>query len=440
MTGKRRLSRLKVNFASGIINSATALVVQIVLTPFVLKTLGSETYGLWTTLSIVTVFGTLGNQGLADSLTRAVATYHKSKNSIVCDYLAATLFCGAVLSIAFAVTIYLSSGAFVSAINVDNSLRNQSIQLAQALSLYPVIIILDNIFASFIAGYGRLDLVNMTRFFSNIARLIITLSLLYYFKSIWVLYAGTISMYVLTFASLLLISKKVHNQPFRTTTKATLSKLGEIAKYSKDIFLARLIGLSFDPLLRVLIAKYIGLSEAGYFNISMRFVFAFQGIIRSGVSAYFPYASEKLASEPNSISSLRKRTAKLSRRVLLVMITAYVFQYWLGGFAVEFWLKDAYDAKIVQGFNILLIGYVFNTTTYPYVLSYLALGDSSRLLANNLTMALILGLLCFSLIATGKHTYDLFVWTYTIAIIANSVHAYFSYIRSCDNHLLSCNN
>ena len=107
---------------------------------------------------------------------------------------------------------------------------------------------------------------------------------------------------------------------------------------------------------------------------------------------------------------------------------------------MEFWLKDAYDAKIVQGFNILLIGYVFNTTTYPYVLSYLALGDSSRLLANNLTMALILGLLCFSLIATGKHTYDLFVWTYTIAIIANSVHAYFSYIRSCDNHLLSCNN
>lgn len=431
------MTRFKINMASGMVASTVNLGIQLILIPIALNHLGPETYGLWSTLSILTVFGILANQGLADALTRAIAL-HKGKlpaeQKISNDYLSATILIGCFIALCLGIALYASSNLAIKFLNIKEELTAQSTALAKALSIIPALIITDNIAAAYITGLGRYDIVNYTRILSYIIRLVSTLLTIWLTNSIWSMYVGIASMYATTSIFLILFGIHKSNSTIRPKLTFRNTRIREVIHFSSNIFFAKALNLSFDPAIRIIIAKYIGISEVGYYNISMRFVYAFQNIIRTGISAYLPHATESLKDARQGISALKSQSNKLALTTFSSMIASYAAFHLIGVQIIKFWTGNSYNILIPTSFSILFIGYIVNTSTYPYVISYLALNKSKYLFHNNITMFLTLWISIWTNLHFTAFSYNNLLWCYTFSIILASIHAYISYRISCNGH------
>lgn len=426
------MASFKANAATGTISSMTSLIVQLAITPYALKQLGPNLYGVWSAVSIVSIFGTIGNQGLADSLTRFVAHLKKDKQTTNkdFDYLSATLLIGAGFSALTFVTIYLLSETAVNILQISPEYREQSILLAQYMSILPTAIVFDNITSAYVAGKERYDLVNYTKVIASLARGCTTITLLHIGFSHWSLYIGLLMMHICILLILTIIIFSLFSKDKKLTLKGARDCFPEIIAFTKDIISARLLNLSIDPLIRVLITRSIGLPEVGYYNISMRFVFAFQSIFRSAIKAYLPLAAKRLITDTSALKSLRSRTNRLSSITFFLMIASLLTFYIFGQSILEIWLGKAYDPIVFKSFYILFSGYIINTSVYPFVVSYLALGKSKYLVHNYYSLVFTLWTVLALLWAANFINYINILWAHTIALIATSIHAYLLYKKS----------
>lgn len=362
-------------------------------TPFFLKTLGADRYGLWVLLTATVGVGAILNTGTG-AATIKLTSENLGKNNpdelnlVVRNALAIALVGGGCLSIAV-LMVFFFGGDFLFAKMGD---RNLVYLTGIAAALLTWVEQIDNVFASVIKGAEK---------FGRIARLEIAS------KSIQIVFAlgavaaggGLLFLYVTLFlVSLIRMVAKARlarNLLGISSFTPKFRQSSEFLRLSKWGWLQGLGAMLFNSADRFAVGSIFGATTLSHYSIILMLPQQIHAVAAAGLSVIFPMVSRKSVSgEPYYVD----------KSMMGIMLAGFFLSACSASFLLAFgdgiftlWLRDPLPASVLEAFKYLVVAYLI--LALNIVPHYILLGLGrvrfialSNLAAGTVSLLLMVGL------------------------------------------------
>ncbi|WP_130734298.1 oligosaccharide flippase family protein [Flavobacterium sp. J27] len=357
------MSQLKKGAILSYINIALTNLIGLLLTPFIIKSLGESEYGLYTLIGSLVAYFSLMDLGLNNTIVRFVAKYRTEK-----DVVGEKKFLGSIFIIYFFISVIVLLFGLFLYLNLEHIFKGlNTTELAKAKIMFLILIFNIAItlpggsFTAICNAYEQFVFPRFITIIRYVLRTILIYFVLFYGgKAISIVVIDTILNVLLIVAVLLFVVKKVKLQLVFKGIEFSLFK--SIFKYSIWIFLMAMIGQFFWNTGQIvlglrtntlLIAIYgLGITLGGYYG-------GFAGAINT---VFLPKATKMVLLNTNE--DLLNEMIKISR-LLLIILTYILFAFllfgqefivlWVGHEYIDSWFVAAtimivYSIPLLQNF------------------------------------------------------------------------------------------
>lgn len=353
-----RSARTAINLASNYAGSLSSMTVLLLLTPVVIKSLGTDEFGLWVlAFSVMGIFGLL-DFGLLTSTVKFVAECKGSGDSRRRNEILSTLFgfYVAIAIVAAAAVVALSLN-FAALFNVPQALERKASILILLLGLRTVVLGLPlGFFRGVLFGHQAIVPINISR----------TASTFLYGAGCWfVLNAGhgILALAGVNLATMLLEHIVYVVWTFRTLpdlrlvpSLASRKMIGEITSFSGSQFIvntASLIRLRTDPLI---VTMFFPLSFVAIYSVGLKVAEQINFLVKQGTNVLAPVIAElHAAGEGEKIAPILVKVMKFA---IAPAVAFAVSVYFLGKGALVAWLGVEF-AGAAPVLSILVTSSVF---------------------------------------------------------------------------------
>ena len=361
-----KLSQLKKNVLSGSVLASGNIILLLISYPIYLKFLGAEQYGLWATLSVVIFFSHLGNLGINNALIKYVAgEFGKGNYKGITRYTTTSFSILIFPSIIILLVLFLFNSKIVTFLGLKSSYVSIAENLIPLIGLLSVFVLFAELVKGVLIGIGRLDLSNYVFLFGRIIQFVISVILIISGIGIWALYFGMVCSYIIItiiYLYILCIRYKIEIFKIRSFTKSCVK---ELLVFGGTLFSARVVSMLVQPFNKVIISKYIGLSEVSYYEIAMKGALNLRSLFEMGLKAIMPKVSElqqRLKDIKNIIINIHKKCIKF---ILFFALPVYFGLFVLAEFVLSIWLGNRYNPQITMALKWFLFGYIINLFSVP---------------------------------------------------------------------------
>ena len=346
------MNQLKKAAILSYVNIGFTNIIGLVLTPFIIRTLGDSEYGLYSLIGSVVAYLTLMDLGLNNSIVRFVSKY-RAENNIVEEqqFLGTTMLVYGLISIillAIGIVIYYNLELVF-----DKSLTGAQLDDAktmfQILLLNIVITLPGGTFAAICTAYQQFVFPKVLQIFRYVLRTVTVFAVLF-------LGGRAISLIVIdTVFSLLFILITLYYCVYKLNVKFKLdkdykTKIREIFSYSMWIFIIAIVqtfqwnagqlilGMNLNTTIVAIYA--VGLMLGSYLG-------AFAGVVNT---LLLPKAAADLANNNNgeALTNTMIRVGRINVFISLVIITGFIL---LGKEFILLWVGPTY----LQSWTIALV-------------------------------------------------------------------------------------
>jgi O-antigen/teichoic acid export membrane protein len=326
------------NVLSNVLGRGSSIVAWLVLTPFVLRTLGPERFGFWSLLSTLASTAVLLDLGLGSAITRFVAGVsgereHEARQGA----LTTGALVAASLALAWSLTGLLARGALLRFAHVDGAWRSEAFTAAGTAVLAAGVGVLALVPGAALTGVHRLDLVNRVA----VAAMAVQIG-----GSVWLLVRGA-GLQGLALAMLLanlttLVASTVllrRVAPELTLAPRTVSweRVREQARFSAALQIISLGVLFQYQFPKFVLARGVSLAAAGEYELAYRVAFAAWSLPSLLLPALLPaFAEWSAQGRWEAAWALYDRSARyllllaLPLAALLAASAPALYQAWLG--------------------------------------------------------------------------------------------------------------
>ncbi len=327
------------NVASGWVRLLVTAPVPFLLTPFLLRHLGTQGFGAWAVLVSINSLTSLVDIGVVGTLTKHVSQYNAEQ-----DYssLSRIVSAGILIFVAVAVLAVVLANIGVSFVisaffrNVPPS-RMPFQYLVRLLTLSIGLNLVSYPFYSIISGLQRYDIVNGLWALSTI----VTAVAAAFFVFIGLGIEGLVMAIVLaSCVSLILnfsISRRLLPQLRIRPASVRWIDIKELASFSTQIYVTQVASMAYIHAEKLLLAHFTGLTPAGWYDIGNDLAMRIRNFPASLVTPLMPAASELDARQDDLRSQQlyyrsHKYLAFLAVGIFMIVATmTYRFvELWLG--------------------------------------------------------------------------------------------------------------
>ncbi len=356
------------NASSSIIQTLISTLFLLVLYRYLLEHLGSEQLGLWSVLLASISVTRLSDMGLGGTIVKFVARYRTFKD----DFQAAEIIHTATISVAFSMgffcfLIYLLLDKFLILFIPKTSFFLVSKILPWVLISFWLGSI-ANIFQSALDGCQRIDVRNIIMVLANTIFLITGIFGVFKIGIVGLAFAQLLQSSFLLIFNWLAIRKyivRLRATPFLWNK----NKFKEMFSYAVNFQINSIAILLFDPVSKLLMSRYGGLSSVGYYEMASQMVLKLRALLVSALQPLVPAVAELHEISTKKIRNLYFNFYKILFFVNLILyVSMFIFLpfisfLWLGYFEIKF-LFFACFLIIAWGINSLTIpAYFFNLGT-----------------------------------------------------------------------------
>ena len=371
----KNISQLKKNVFSGSILSGIDILVSMISYPIYLKYLGVEKYGLWTLVSIVLSLTQIGQFSIGTAIVKYVAgNYGKKDFKAITEYITTSIFILIVPSLIIIGVLSLFKTQIAVFIGVKEFFINDGERLVFFVGLLSVYTFFADLIKSVVIGIGRMDITNNILFFGRMFQIILSVCLLMLGNGIWSLYFGFLLYYVLTSMALFCIVKYSYHIKIFNPFAFRKEKLNELINFGGSLTLKNLVLMLVMPFNRVIISKYVGLSEVAYYQIAIQVISAVRGFFYKGLEALLPKISEIHSEGVGSVKSILSVNKKGIHFVFFGAFPLFLSIFIFANPILKLWLGKEFDIQIAIALKILLIGWFFNILTVPDTMMFIGIG------------------------------------------------------------------
>lgn len=260
--------------------------------PIFVRVLGTEAYGVFSLVALVGNVNTFANFGLNSSLVRFLAEQGKTVESdhdiIITFFLLIVILCPLTLG-----GIIFQSIILVDVLNVPMQLINDARWLFIFMLIGNIFILLGQVFTAILDSQQKIYLTNFYQMIYNImywGLILIVISLGYSLKGVAV--AMLISAVI--WFSIVSISgvRSWGKLSYRGLKNDVIRIARKQLSYGLKIYAAGIIGFFHEPLTKILVSRFIGIAEVGFFDVGLRVKSQIVGLVNKLLSPLFPAISK----------------------------------------------------------------------------------------------------------------------------------------------------
>ena len=352
----RRGKRFIVNLLWNWLGVAATLISGLVLSPYLIRHLGPEGYGIWIlSFSLVENY-TFLDLGFRSATVKYVAHYWATGESArVNEILNSIVAYAGMVSLALFVAILAGSAHLDRFFKVSPAYIHSFRTLVVIISLSWCLGFVFNNFAASLEAVQRFDLYNKTGVVLTIFRVTGTVILLYLGRGLVAIGAFVVLSQTLGYAMYFLSFRHIFPElrlSLRYASVATLKKMGGFGIHTFIVNIATLILTQSPPLF---IGHFLPASSVAYFSVPNRLLqYAGEGVGRAGSITNANAAELQARGDTRTLPQL----AIFTNRYSVVLFMPIAILLWVFGDALfALWVPSIarYSAPLLR---IMLVGYV----------------------------------------------------------------------------------
>lgn len=395
--------------------------------PIFLHYIGTELYGLWSILTVVIAFSTLGNLGIDDALIKYIAEEFDKKNiEDIKFYISAGMNILFVNGFVFFIIFLGFEKFFQKVLNLKLLYLGTFHRLFLPIVLLSIFSFFVNYINSILKGIGRFDQANYIILISRFIALIVSLSFFLEKFRIWGLYWGQLfSSFFIFIASGVLIYKKIGL--FYYPQKNRRPYYIKLIKFGGTMTLAKIVSMFLEPFIKIVIARFVGLVEVTYFEIANKIILQIRSVFERAINAIMPEVSRLSVSVKGMNSNLNRVMQKINKLNIIAVFGIFGILLIFSAPALKLWLAHEYSGRILDAFRILIIGYSVNILCIPMYYYFMGIGKIRYCLINHLTqVALNLFIITFFIYMKIPH-FSFIIISYSASLTISALLLIFLY-------------
>jgi len=337
-------SKIVRNAASGAIRLVVLAPIPFLLTPFLLRHVGTVGFGIWAVLLSFNGLTALADLGVVGTLTKHVSEHHTRRNyEQVNRVINAGILVFSGIALLSVLAINMASGSLVAVFFRQSSLP--VLQLQHAIRLLGIAIGLNLLafpFASVISGLQRLDLTNLLWALNAIITALAAVLFVELGKGI----PGLVNAIVLTSGILFvlnaLLAWKLLPQLRIRPGSVRLADIKALATFSLKVYVVQVASTVYFQTEKLLLAHFSGPTPVGWYEIANDLALKIRNAPALLMTPLMPAAAELEARGDNArTSELYYRSHKYLAFIGVAMFTVVAL---LAHRFVDLWLGSGFSA------------------------------------------------------------------------------------------------
>ncbi len=362
--------KLTRNAILSVIQTIASGLVLFALYRYLINHLGSDQLGLWSVILASTSVARLSDMGLTGSVVKFVARYRALRD----DEQAAEVVQTAAISIAIVMAMLvlavypLLDGVLKLAIPVES--------MPQALKILPWAVFslwlgsVGGVFQSGLDGCQRMDIRNILMIVGNVVFLIIALLLVPRFGLEGLAVGQAAQGVLLTVLNWILLRRQLTSLPWMPFNWSK-ARFIEMFGYAFNFQISSLAILFFDPVTKLLMSRYAGLSSAAYYEMASQLVVKLRGLLMAANQPMVATVAELHETSPAKVRELYLKTYRIMFFLVVPFYAAILIALPM---ISELWIGHS-EAQFLLFGEILALGWGLNSLTGPAYFLNLGTGD-----------------------------------------------------------------
>lgn len=394
--------------------------VLFILYKFLLKTIGVEQLGIWSLVLATTSVTQIANFGLSGSVVKFVAKYVARGEDKNISGVVQT----AVISVAAFGSCVLLIGYPIAKWVLGLVIANEYLPLAFSILPYAFLalwsMVITGIFQAGLDGYQRIELRSLLLMGGAIIHLLLCFVFIPIYGLIGVAYARVLVNVLILISSWLLLKRCLPALPV-FPYRWNKGIFREIIGYGINFQVISVTAMLYDPITKVFLSKFGGLSMVGYYEMASRMVQQFRAVIASANQVLVPVIADLKEKTPEKIQSVYLNSYQL---LFYLALPLYSFIIICAPIISELWIGH-YETVFVIFTTLLAIGWFLNTLNAPAYFAYLGIGELRWNVISHITTGLLNAGLGFMMGVLFNGIGVVVAWVFSLALGSSII--YLSY-------------
>lgn len=358
-------SRIAKNSIFNIIRTFLTVPIVLLLTPYIIKHLGKQEFGIWALVGVISSYAQLSDFGITESLVKFMAEYQARNDAERINKLINTAFTVYLLLSVTCCFLFLLVLPYVveKVMNIPQPLQSKALHVFTiAIVLFSINMIMG-VFGSLIIGFQRMGYSNLISLCSTVLTAVGTVFFLYNgYGLAGLIYNNFIVTMFVVLANVLAarhLFPQMRINPFAWFSKEILAKIFD---FSWKVQITNITQLMIFQIDRVLLSHYLGLESVSYYEVANRIATQARSFVASIFSPMIPAASALHATEENDkVAGLYRRSFKYMTIAavpfsILVIVLAHPF--------IRVWMGPHFETSAIT-LQLLMGAYMMNLMTGP---------------------------------------------------------------------------
>ena len=187
------------------------------------------------------------------------------------------------------------------------------------------------------------------------------------------------------------------------------------------MFSARMVSMLMEPFNKVIISRYIGLSEVAYYELALRGAGQLRSLYEMGLKSIMPKISElqqKTQDIRKYIINIHKKSINF---ILIFALPAFLGLFIFSKLVLSLWLGDSYDPQISMALRWFLFGYMINLLSVPNYYIFMGIGHVKYCFLAHLIISVCNIVIISFFIILNTMSLSLFVSIHSFSIIISAI-------------------
>lgn len=341
--------------------SVLPLMVSFISTPFIIRFLGSEAYGVLILVGLIPTYFAFADFGMGIASTKfASEAYGESDNNKEGEVVRTAALIALVSALVVAIPIFLLSHAIIVALNVPEHLQWQASTALKLTSVAFVFGILASVLNSPMLARLRMDMNTITNAVPKVLLAVVTPFILYFGGGIVEAVSWAFAVAIAAFVCVAYFSGRLLPALFRLTINRSMFR--PLLKFGGAWLIAMIAAMLLVNLEKIFLTSMVSVSALAYYSVA--FTFASMATMFSGsmLQSLVPAFSQLLAPEKKTeFDALFSRGMRLN---LIWLLPAIMFLFVIAKPFFTLWAGEEFGRESPLPFYILLVGLFFNILAY----------------------------------------------------------------------------
>lgn len=356
--------------------------------PLYLHYLGLNGLGLWSVLSILLTFLQLTSCGLAPAVTKLVAERLAAGDRVRVMSCVSTAAWSTLVFATFGFCVLcLTRDSVIELLNLEPEaaiFARKLVPYTAGISVYALFV---QVIAAVVPGTGRIDQSNIRDLVCRVLSLAVSIGMLAAGMGLVGMLIGSLSYHIAVhITSYRLIRNRlgpgIHSLFWSRSDFVVLMKLGG------GIAGSSLLGFLLQPLVKIVLSRYVNVSSVTIFEICHNSAMQLRGVIEAAVRAIMPEVSRLSALDrtADAAIALRRRTQSL---VVYAGALVYSIPLLFAPSLLEFWLRNRYQTELVSSFRIMILASYISLAGVPAYYYLVGIGAANRIFMANVLQSAV---------------------------------------------------